>query len=257
MNNFYSEAMPPATRQIFQEISAMPEQMLRDFFLIGGTGLAIQINHRVSEDIDFVIAGRELPRNQIKNIIQNFSGSHNVTLVTPQSAIDSFINDGFDIDDFQQDWLIDSTKVTFFCFNIDAEFEMGVIKQAQSANEFLRYGSIAIPSVDVIAQTKCAVFCRRIKSRDIFDLHTLVRRGNLSFEQMIAFMQKANPCFSYNYLCHRLIQAKIPDNDEGITAIGRTTLAEIREDFQSLKNEFETNLSLHSKDGHKNHTSMR
>jgi len=43
-------ALYPATLELLKKLMALPE--LQDFFLVGGTALALQIGHRISLDID-------------------------------------------------------------------------------------------------------------------------------------------------------------------------------------------------------------
>ena len=42
----------PATFQLIQQLQGVPE--LKDFFLVGGTALALQLGHRNSIDIDYL-----------------------------------------------------------------------------------------------------------------------------------------------------------------------------------------------------------
>ena len=42
--------LAPHTAEIFEEFSKL--ECIKDYCLIGGTALALQLNHRLSEDID-------------------------------------------------------------------------------------------------------------------------------------------------------------------------------------------------------------
>ncbi|MBI5567989.1 MAG: nucleotidyl transferase AbiEii/AbiGii toxin family protein [Chloroflexi bacterium] len=48
------EALTPQTRHAFEALAALPLPV--DFYLAGGTALAMQIGHRVSDDLDFYSA---------------------------------------------------------------------------------------------------------------------------------------------------------------------------------------------------------
>ncbi|MEK7439462.1 MAG: nucleotidyl transferase AbiEii/AbiGii toxin family protein [Chloroflexota bacterium] len=48
---FHWDALPQNTRQSFEAVKSLP--FLTDFYLAGGTALALQIGHRVSHDLDF------------------------------------------------------------------------------------------------------------------------------------------------------------------------------------------------------------
>lgn len=47
-----SEVMPPSTASLFHLLNV--ESEISDFYLIGGTALALHIGHRISEDLDFI-----------------------------------------------------------------------------------------------------------------------------------------------------------------------------------------------------------
>ncbi len=47
------ELMPKATQEIFDRLK--DDHRLDCFYLVGGTALALQIGHRISEDLDFNI----------------------------------------------------------------------------------------------------------------------------------------------------------------------------------------------------------
>ncbi len=45
------EGLSPAAKAIIESFSSL--EILSEYYLIGGTSLALQINHRLSEDLDF------------------------------------------------------------------------------------------------------------------------------------------------------------------------------------------------------------
>jgi len=51
MGSIYWEALARPTRRVFEALAELP--MPADFYLAGGTALALQIGHRVSYDLDF------------------------------------------------------------------------------------------------------------------------------------------------------------------------------------------------------------
>ncbi|MEY4862603.1 MAG: hypothetical protein RLZ51_698 [Pseudomonadota bacterium] len=60
------EFMPEATQKNFSRLKDDPR--LAGFTLVGGTALALQIGHRISEDLDFNIFGQKLPIKAIDGI---------------------------------------------------------------------------------------------------------------------------------------------------------------------------------------------
>ncbi|MGB8194724.1 MAG: nucleotidyl transferase AbiEii/AbiGii toxin family protein [Chitinophagaceae bacterium] len=47
----YTETVPPATLELLKDL--MTDAQLNEFFLVGGMALSLQINHRISIDLDF------------------------------------------------------------------------------------------------------------------------------------------------------------------------------------------------------------
>lgn len=56
--------LPPATARVFRVLAAQPT--LRDFVLIGGTAIALQMRHRLSEYLDFWLPRGRLSDREIK-----------------------------------------------------------------------------------------------------------------------------------------------------------------------------------------------
>lgn len=47
--------LTPATQEVFEQVSQL--DCIKDLFLCGGTGQSLQMNHRLSEDLDFELIG--------------------------------------------------------------------------------------------------------------------------------------------------------------------------------------------------------
>ncbi len=67
MRDLRLELMPMATRNNFARLKN--DHRLEGFTLVGGTALALQIGHRISEDLDFNIFGQKLPIGRIDSIL--------------------------------------------------------------------------------------------------------------------------------------------------------------------------------------------
>lgn len=53
MSTFFIETLPAKTAQLVKQFQDSKPNFLSDFYLSGGTALALQIGHRESEDLDF------------------------------------------------------------------------------------------------------------------------------------------------------------------------------------------------------------
>ena len=58
------DAVPTGTMDILEFVANQP--CLKDFYLVGGTSLALQIGHRLSVDLDFFTSQRK-DINEIEN----------------------------------------------------------------------------------------------------------------------------------------------------------------------------------------------
>jgi len=88
-----------------------------DFRLIGGTALSYHLQHRISEDLDFCIAG-DLPTDAIADFIaicvEQF-GEEQIDFIEPSQATkDDFEIHADTVENYLQNWKIKDVRVTFF-----------------------------------------------------------------------------------------------------------------------------------------------
>lgn len=79
----------PETFRLIQKLQALPK--LNEFYLVGGTALALQLNHRNSVDIDLFTAG-EIETNELINYLQDNNLGIDV-LYNFKNTIIGYIND--------------------------------------------------------------------------------------------------------------------------------------------------------------------
>lgn len=182
-------ALPESTQRVLSRLKGVGE--IRDHLLIGGTAMALQVHHRVSEDLDFVQFGSKLDRPLINRILTHIRGPEKPELVTSLVARQTFDNDGEDIDDVHQDWMVDGTKVTFFC--PDRKEEIDVLQAAKP----LEYGHVKVADLDTIFKLKSMVVAERWTSRDAFDLLHFVERQGRDFLQVDEMIRRKLPHFPY------------------------------------------------------------
>lgn len=204
--------------------------------LIGGTALAARIGHRNSLDLDFATNSMRLDANRISRLIKAISDDGiSCVDVTDVGAADEFANDGLEISDYQQDWLIGDVKVQFFAYG------QNDVERAALDGDVDFVDGIAISSIPVIAKTKAHVVCKRTKSRDLFDLLVLIKEGFVSIDSVLAEMQLANPHMSYELLRYRLAEKPILEDDEGISPVGvQISVEDIRRELGECLDDFET-----------------
>lgn len=117
-----------------------------EFYLAGGTALALQIGHRKSYDLDFFI-NRDFNENEIASYISS-ELSGDVVSVGKNTVYG----------------LIDNVKISFI------SFKYKLIK------DFIHYSNIKLASFEDIACMKCSAISLRSEKKDFFDLYEILKR---------------------------------------------------------------------------------
>ena len=144
-------------------IEAIIEQVaqlecIKPYILCGGTALAIQIGHRKSEDLDFMmwrISKTEKPEvnwNAIERELKEKIGE-----------IDNFNMLGFD----QVEFVVKGVKFSFFVSDN--------LSPVTAPTEYL--GNIRLADIESIMAMKMEVMLRRMKFRDYYDIYCMLQEG--------------------------------------------------------------------------------
>lgn len=174
------DATPPATRAVLERASETRE--LAGSLLIGGTALALQAAHRLSEDLDFVRFEPKLDRTAIKGIVENLARRRAPRIVTSIVARQSMENEGLDVDDHHQDWDVDGVKVTFFAPD-EADEPAAMDRHRRHA-----LGSVEILDGTGVFELKSMLLLKRRTSRDLFDIWYLIEQGGRTVDDVLAAM---------------------------------------------------------------------
>ena len=141
--------------QIFEDISKL--SCIKDYCLIDGTALAIQISHRLSEDLDFCVWKKNrLHKPEVKwnEIFEELS-----TLGKVQKNI-------FDLS--HCDFHVNGVKITFFCNNT---------KEPENMQKIPILNNIVVADPVSIGVMKLEVMMFRTTHRDYYDVYSLLREG--------------------------------------------------------------------------------
>jgi predicted nucleotidyltransferase component of viral defense system len=173
------DALPPTTRRLLEACSRIEE--CGAFTLIGGTALALVHGHRLSEDLDFACPGARLDRTAIGKILEGLRrAGFDPRLMPNEDARQEAEIGGLELDDFQQDWEADGTKITFVA--LAAVDTAGILKEAGT----LPFGTLRIAVPNVIFSLKALALTDRTRSRDLFDVWFFLTRLGYSMEQFAA-----------------------------------------------------------------------
>lgn len=133
-------------------------ECIKPYILCGGTALAMQIGHRKSEDLDFMMwrkSQTEKPEVDWNAIEKELSEKI--------SEIENFNMLGFD----QVEFLVKGVKISFFVSDNLSPVSMPVTY----------LGNIRLADIESIMAMKMEVMLRRMKYRDYYDIYCILQEG--------------------------------------------------------------------------------
>jgi predicted nucleotidyltransferase component of viral defense system len=142
------------TKTVFELLAK--EKFLNAYTLVGGTALAVQLQHRLSEDLDFIYDGDFLNSNEVKKFIdKRFKGNYKIIKQD---------------NDHQLDFLIDGIKVTFFTSG-------SVMLPFKVRENSFKYKETNIATVEIISVMKLNALTQRNTIRDYYDLYFIAKNN--------------------------------------------------------------------------------
>lgn len=135
---------------------------LKNFYLVGGTALALQIGHRLSIDFDF-FSSDELPKNVLQKVKRLFPRSSiSVTYRAPE----------------QLNVLLDEIKTTFFYYPYPI------------INRLVEYRGVGMASIREIAAMKAHAIGKRLAYKDYVDWYFLLKESYVELHDVIELAKK-------------------------------------------------------------------
>jgi hypothetical protein len=225
--------LAPETLRVWEFLSAQPA--LAGFILIGGTALTMHIGHRISEDLDFMTTDPKLPRASLTALVKILErNGFTVARDDDPTLYDEFLNDGLDLHDYHQLFLVDGVKVDFF--SPDPDF-VGMVEASRSP----------LPRVASLAElfrTKALAAATRSQSRDWIDLYVLFRQhgfGLVEFHE--AFQRPAvhDPAQKIGRAFQNLCRGATSPTDPGYESLMQSapSLSELAAFFKTMREEYE------------------
>jgi len=151
------EAISSKRQKIFQKLKNFPQ-----FYLAGGTALALQIGHRMSDDFD-LFSEKNIPAELLEKIEELFK----------EATIDIIINHSE-----QLSLIIDQTKVDFVKYPFPLILNL------------IEYEEVKIIKISEIAATKAYTIGRRATYKDYIDLYFILFEKHSSLSQIIKISQE-------------------------------------------------------------------
>ena len=150
------KGLTPATQEVFEQVSKL--DCIKGLFLCGGTGQSLQMNHRLSEDLDFELIGLRKDRPEldfgaiIGEIKAKFPDAREEILGEDHFLV--FINEG-------------RVKLSFF----RPENPVKTMKVGWQHN------NLKIPTLQELLGMKVYAICVRTVFRDYYDIYCLLKAG--------------------------------------------------------------------------------
>lgn len=160
----YAKSIDEKTKRVLEKIKK--EEFLENFYLAGGTALAIQLGHRKSIDLDF-FSQKPFPIFKMEKRL---------------SLIGKYVLEKKDEDTL--DGLLDNIKISFFHYDY---------KQLYS---FVEFEGIKLADERDIACMKIDAISSRGSKKDFIDLYFLLEKYNLS--ELIVFFERKYSDIKFN-----------------------------------------------------------
>ena len=187
------------TEQVFLSIKKLP--FLNEYILIGGTALSLQINHRLSEDLDFCkwqddqeLINKEIRWPEIEQKLEQLG-----KLKTD---------------------ILDLYQVNFYLNDVKISFYSNALASFREVQTSISYKHIRLANIKSLGAMKLEVMSRRYLFRDYYDVYSILREG-ISIKDLVSLSGK--------YSRHRMKSKMIL----GILSNG--TLFEQEENFKLLE----------------------
>lgn len=200
-----SNILPPETKKAFVFLSKKNWLLKPEWYLAGGTALALQVGCRKSVDLDFFNTQKSIDNNDLLN---NFLGNKewNATLNKKNTIYGELFG----------------AKVSFIAY------PFFVPKQ-----KFTQYGSIKILNPIDIAVMKIIAISQRGKKRDFFDLYWCINNIE-SLNSLVKRLPVQYPVVDHNYhhILKSLVYFEDAENDPEPELYFKATWAEIKKFFK-------------------------
>lgn len=184
----------PETQALLDKFKKIPLFSEHKAILIGGTALAYHLSHRESFDLDICFPfSKILPKLDFLDIFEEV-----IPLEFDQTTIDTAINEGGDINEVIQRYIIDGIKVDFLINPSSNIYEREILQNDQSE----AYGHLRIASINSIFTLKSLLLLDRNKIRDLYDIVYLLEDANFTARGLIDVIMH----YRITYLPHHILQ---------------------------------------------------
>jgi hypothetical protein len=223
--------LPPETDKVWNFLKAQPA--LAGFVLIGGSALAVRIQHRRSDDLDLTYPDLRLPRARLEVLLRRATeAGFDFQRNDDEAAVQEFTLGGAELHDYQQDFLV-NRAVKVSCFAADAPLAKVLSRSHEP--------TARVATLTELFQAKCLVSARRSKTRDWLDLFLLMRDHGFSIHDYRAAFVEAGAEGQCAIGLGRLCSGQPQKDDEGYAHLLNQppSLAEMKNFFTAQRDKLE------------------
>jgi hypothetical protein len=189
----HEDLLPPGTAHVASLLAQWP--VMHEFYLAGGTALALHLGHRQSQDLDF------FTRKTLKAL---------PTLAGLDDLLTDFRTVEWELKTTEHiQWRLNEVSVTLLAYPFPHHFA------------YYPWQGIAVADArDVAVQIPYTVG-RRAQARDYLDLHAVLTRGLLSLDDLIRLAQETyQDAFSTRLFLQQLTYTQdLPDRDNALSLL--------------------------------------
>ncbi len=128
MDGIHLNSLPEISAKVILKLAKLP--IWNDFYLAGGSGLALQINHRISVDFDLFSHNNRLGDIEREKLRKIIGESGNITIRTAKDWTLEVILDGVLISFFYYDYPLVEPLISFNSMKIASIADIGLMKLA-------------------------------------------------------------------------------------------------------------------------------
>lgn len=206
-------------------------ELFGNYTLIGGTALAVYLDHRESEDLDFITQNEKINKVSINFFVNSLEKKgFKINKIYDEAGYMDFAEGGENIDDYQQIYDINGVKVSFF---VTPDLTVRNILNKDVPN--IISGNIKAAQINTIFQLKCDIISQRNKLRDYYDIYYLIKNKKCDLKETYISIQKTKGNSFANHIIKKLYDLEASPNDkEGLLTLENVniTVNELRDFFR-------------------------
>ena len=155
-------SLAPHTNKLFDKVASL--DCIKPYYLVGGTALALQLNTRLSEDLDFMCWKSHIAQKPEIDWVAIEKELKTIGSIEKQ-----------DIWDFNHvEFVVSGVKISFYASD----------KSSPITSPISLKGNIKLADIEAIGAMKMEVMLRRSNFRDYYDIYAILQHG-IDFRKMV------------------------------------------------------------------------